>query len=622
VTTPAHSHDHAHDTRTSAETKSLRDALQVGEISIGMSGGGTRAAGYHLGMLSYLSHRGLLQDVAITASASGGSLVNSTYAMACARGWAFDQYYAWLYDKLRCAEMMKWVLAELSDGTPKNLSGRRSMVVALAEVYNRWFYGNFKFGELLDALDRAKDGTTAFHLKEVIINATDFRTGLGFRFQMHDPVGNGRTHIEPNQIRHVRLADVMAASSCLPGGLEPFYFPEDFVWEGDDAKRDAAAIGARLKSLNVEAVPLMDGGIYDNQGLESLMLAVARNNEVGEDAGWHLGTELVEQGDDSQRRLFEFDLLFQRMATGTAPKEPPGIVIISDAPLDADPVYRAGYEPYAKPPLPSLKPPPDAGARVGCLKTLYWLFSAAFALSILGTFVVARALPNDFRKDMLVVVSLGISVVLPLFAIGALYWLYVSIRDALGEVDDVLSTEGIQGKRDHNFRRTWLYLKRLRIKHLRYLIKIRVSSLVSLASDVFSIRTRVLSYMLVYMMPGWRDKLITNEIFDVAGPGGPDVPQPTEAMKKVVEHAGTMPTAFWFEHPEDLPDLIASGQMNMCSNLISHLRRRQRLHPEEFTPEMARLLDSCEQDWRRFMTDPHIMVSVPTEGQSKAVGGY
>jgi len=59
----------------------------------------------------------------------------------------------------------------------------------------------------------------------------------------------------------------VAASSCFPGGFEPMVLPDDFDWSG----ADAGSLPAEARAL--ESLPLMDGGITDNQGLGSLRLA-------------------------------------------------------------------------------------------------------------------------------------------------------------------------------------------------------------------------------------------------------------------------------------------------------------------------------------------------------------
>ncbi|MDQ8165269.1 MAG: patatin-like phospholipase family protein [Gemmatimonadota bacterium] len=591
-----------------------------------MSGGGTRAAGFHLGMLSYLHRRGLLDNVIITTSASGGSIVNTTHALSQARGQGFEEYYAWLIRKLRSARMMEWVLEEFTLAKPHNLSGRRSMVVALADIYDRYFFDGARWGDLLDMIARAKPS----HLEEVVVNATDFRTGLGFRFQLHDPVGNGATHIEPEQIRHARVADVMAASSCLPGGLEPFFFPEDFVWEGEGARANADSVKRTLELLNVESVPLMDGGIYDNQGLESLMLAVVRRQELGDAPGVHDGTDSASASDDTQRYANEFDLLFQQVSAGTVP-HPPGAVIVSDAPQSALPVYRSGYGPgQAGRPLETLAYPRDSGIRVGRLKTYLIGFRVALASSLIAISIYAgftlRELSQRFSSGWgqaafyFLLACLIVAAATMGLAFLMLGDLRKNIRGGLGSVDSILDTEGLQQEsREANDLKTWNLLKHLRVSELLYVMKLRMSSLVSLANDVFFIRTRVLSYMVAYLMPGWRDRLITNEIFDVVNSASREGLKVSDAMRNAVKDAESMPTAFWFDHPGDLGKLVISGQMNMCLNLIGYLHRKQERARKPLEGADQRLLDACLADWSLFLKNPREFLNEPPviEGEGK-----
>ncbi len=584
---------------------------KFGRISLGLSGGGTRAAGFHLGALDYLDRVGLLDDVAVITSASGGSIVNSTYSMQVAKGMTFREYLPWILDKLASAEMVEWVLSEMSKNAPRNVSGRNSLVVALAEVYDRWFFEGFRYGDILDS----KQG----HLVESVLNATDFRTGLGFRFQRHDPVGNSRTHLVPEDLRHARLADMMAASSCLPGGMEPFYFPEDFVWETPEAKAACTTIQGKLKQVGVDAVPLMDGGVYDNQGLESLILAATRIKEQvppdAEDPAFAEGIRLARSGDDSQKKLFEFDLLFQRVATGSLPAEPPGLVIISDVPQEGDPVYRSGYAAGstapdgAALPLGSLPQPPAKGPTIRRLEYWWMLLVALCAGSAiaLGIDIYAFASKGDFdwlgRDFLLDVFPLILSVV----AFGALWWVRKQVGGVMQAIDGILQIEGRPGKKKKRQTESWPFIRKLHLAQVLYLVQVRLSSVLSLTGDIFFIRTRILSYVMVYMMSGWRKKLLTNEIYDLdrnAQLDSPDAPVVTDAMRAIGQKAAAMPTAFWFERADDLPNLLAAGQLNMCANLLIYLRREKRTDPAGFNAGMAELLARIERDWQTLTGDP------------------
>lgn len=61
----------------------------------------------------------------------------------------------------------------------------------------------------------------------------------------------------------------------LSGCFEPIEFPGDFHWQSGE-------IPPQVKSdFHEEGTPLMDGGVYDNQVLESLLYADARRQNSG-----------------------------------------------------------------------------------------------------------------------------------------------------------------------------------------------------------------------------------------------------------------------------------------------------------------------------------------------------
>lgn len=577
----------------------------LGRISLALSGGGTRAAGYHLGVLSYLDRLGLLQDVAVISGASGGAFVTSTYAMSQAKGQTFAQYSDWMFERLRTGKMAEWVLGEFSAGTPRALSGRRSIIASLAESYDRHFFEGFTFGGLVDR----KPG----HLEEVVINATDFRSGLGFRFQRHAPAGNAQSPVDPALLRHARLADVMAASSCLPGGMEPFFFPEDFVWDGEAAKTDAAALRAQLTPLGVEAIPLMDGGLYDNQAVEALVEAASRltaggETETGEDAAVKDQDEVWKRGVETQRFAGEFDLLFQRIAAGDVPPDPPGMVIVSDAVRSEDPILRAGFEPGESRPLQTLRQPPGGAATLDTALKAWWVLVLLCGGTVAAVVyhMISTEIATHWRSRLTLEVVL-LYVVPLLLAAGAFIALLQTrraARSALGSVDTVLRTEGSSVGETRQAPTTWGFLRKLRLSQLGWLVHIRVASIMSVMSDIFFVRHRIVGYAMLYGFPGWRRQLLSVEIFSLLIKAPEDAPQVSDAMREVATVAANQPTAFWYDQPEQLEQLVATGQMSACRNLLVFLRRRRAEEPAAFTAPLAELLVRAQADWDRFRKRP------------------
>ena len=72
-----------------------------------------------------------------------------------------------------------------------------------------------------------------------------------------------------NLFPNFRIADAIAASSCFPLGFEPTILPDDFVSD----KEDISYKEIKQHKLFKEGIGLMDGGIVDNQGIGSIILA-------------------------------------------------------------------------------------------------------------------------------------------------------------------------------------------------------------------------------------------------------------------------------------------------------------------------------------------------------------
>src|SRR5581483_8968341 len=102
------------------------------------------------------------------------------------------------------------------------------------------------------------------HLEAVAFNSTEFHNAVDFRFRNKGTgfFGNYYLRINNAQAAEVRLSDAMAASSCFPGGFEPILWPSDFLYEN---AKDLRAINPK------EPVGIMDGGIYDNQGIDTIL---------------------------------------------------------------------------------------------------------------------------------------------------------------------------------------------------------------------------------------------------------------------------------------------------------------------------------------------------------------
>ncbi len=218
-------------------------------IALTLSGGGYRAAAFHLGVLRFLHRVGLLRNVRALSTASGGTIIGAFYTQCLARGIAFEEFDVRMTAFLRGVDVIDAALAAM----PR--AGK--LIAAAADVYAVLVDGTL--GEVQQSAD---------HLDEISFNATDIEHGLAFRFvkTANRRVRSGnRENPLPNDVAaSIRLADIVAASSCFPAAFEPMLFPDDFRL--GDAKSG-------------RSIALMDGGIYDNQGVDSLLLVRSRRRE-------------------------------------------------------------------------------------------------------------------------------------------------------------------------------------------------------------------------------------------------------------------------------------------------------------------------------------------------------
>jgi len=231
-------------------------------IAICLSGGGYRAAAFHLGTLFYLNRiqinrYTLLSQVKAISTVSGGTITGVMYELMKAQGYAFNDIYKHIYDTIRKNDLIELSIEKLKNEDKwNNKSKKRNLINAFAEVYDELFTKGATFNDI------------GFNDEMFVsFNATEFNNGLGFRFQTNGRPGNRKVNFSIKSLKEIKLADIIAASSCFPGGFEPMSFPYDFQYEGSNELNQLA----KTKSFK-KPVGLMDGGIIDNQGIDSLLL--------------------------------------------------------------------------------------------------------------------------------------------------------------------------------------------------------------------------------------------------------------------------------------------------------------------------------------------------------------
>lgn len=235
------------------------------DIALSLSGGGYRAAVFHIGVLSYLYRikladgSRLLEHVTVMSTISGGSIVGLWYMLANNDIGAIPNRLFELFSKLKEHNLAEEVLADVA----KNKDNPRlSLIKELSNRYSCDFFQNEKFETIIN---NVRTGPVHHYAAY----STDIKNSMAFRFQAVSSafpeanVGNRKRRIDLEDAKELRLADILAASSCFPLVFEPINYPRDF-FSFDAESEDAQTM---------LQIPIMDGGIIDNQGIDYVLSA-------------------------------------------------------------------------------------------------------------------------------------------------------------------------------------------------------------------------------------------------------------------------------------------------------------------------------------------------------------
>lgn len=528
---------------------SNRPFQEFSPIGLALSGGGTRAASFHLGCLSYLEKVDLLSQLKMLSTVSGGTFTGAKYVVSLVNKQQFRDFFEEFYFLLRDTEFLKEGLKHLVKSRGVVPSGRQNAIVSAAQVYDETLLQtdggkSVLFGSILDS---------DIPIQEVIFNATDFHSGVAFRFQKSaDPrakIGNYFVWVSKEAAKMIRVADIVAASSCIPPGFEPMVFPVDFVWPGNTVPPDVLHAREDVEE-DVESVPLMDGGIYDNTGIDSLVLADRRQAGPGSSLGLVIMSDVTQKS----KKLHEY------------PEE------IKVVPLT-----------------------------VGGINIIIW---GIYLLLLISAVVLGYELFRIFQNrefkflwDFFLYLT---PFVLVLSAVGALWWCREKMKAILEETIPQVG------------RIFWDQLKRLTLTRLVNMANRRYQSVFDLNASVFMDRIRQLTYKRIYANKDYFKKRLPNYIYHLqSGHHFSDkllnlgVKKPTKDLQKAIDEAAEMPTAMWFDKdkPYELPCLVVCGQATICYNLMKHAVR---LHGDRvtYTPEW----DTLVRDWNRLRQNPYVLL--------------
>lgn len=288
-------------------------SLEPGQkLGLALSGGGFRASLFHIGVLARLAELDLLRRVDVLSTVSGGSIIGAFYYLKLKKlleerpldsngkpilptSQDYVDIVAEVENEFLAAVQTNVRMKALLDPVANArmiFSDDYSRSDRIAEVYEQCFYSRFskKSGEKipLSALlitpawmkpgfnVREYNATSDFKIPILNINATSLNTGGRWVFTATDlgevpsanPIGTIKplprisytdptlTPEQQKKLAQIGLSEAVAASACVPAIFTPL------------AIHDLYPRGANGEEIVVE---LVDGGVYDNQGVEALL---------------------------------------------------------------------------------------------------------------------------------------------------------------------------------------------------------------------------------------------------------------------------------------------------------------------------------------------------------------
>lgn len=258
----------------------MSDELRIG---LALSGGGSRAIAFHLGCMRALHDRGILPKVSVVSSVSGGSVIAALWAYSDHDFDKFEQEVTHilsigltkgiLRQSLLSLETLKILATILTSGLFAVIGNLFSLIGFLLSragwrqnpllQFASWISKTFRryasrstaferhlrtavFGDVrLDQVKRAN--------LDVVINASELRTGTAFRFGSRI---SSCWRLGTIRGKAPNVSQAVAASAAFPVLLPAFDMVMEFDKNGVIAKK---------------RVLISDGGVYENLGISCLL---------------------------------------------------------------------------------------------------------------------------------------------------------------------------------------------------------------------------------------------------------------------------------------------------------------------------------------------------------------
>jgi predicted acylesterase/phospholipase RssA len=557
------------------------------EIALAISGGGFRAAAYGLGTMMYLDrlkfkNQSLLQRIKFMSSASGGTIPVVFYSLSLHNGENFEKFKARLLAFMQGEQILNRAIHILSDDVQwENNPKTRNLINAFSKVYSDELEG--KTWKII------WENSKSSHLKEVCINSTEFYSGLSFRFQnkeqgINNTIGNRSVSLKESEtVKNLKLGDLLAASSCFPIGFEPLIFPNDFVENEETVKTLLQSVTfMEADGDKVKGIPfgLMDGGVVDNQGLDSMMKAFDRRDNKKPSGTVIKPFDLMIVADVSNRLIRSYDTKTSELENSN----------------NLNFYHKIG-------------------------KSLLWI-------GIIGCGISITSILFNFFK------TIGLLLIVPsilIIIVGVKYRSIISRFSnwfvEIASKDPNLPLDLILKYVD--------YFTGLKLSTLSGLINSRLSSTVTMTSEVFLKRIRSLIFDKFYEDKDYAFRRVSSFVYSLSTTyyKSPEKDKesektkeiekyhPSNAMKNIAEQARTFNTTLWFTDNDNknevLKSIIATAQFTLCTSLLNYFVELEKeagaFQKLEEKDELLKLKDDLLSDWEKFKVNPFFIHELSAE---------
>ena len=237
-------------------------------IGLALSGGGSRAAAFHCGVLLAANELGLESKLKTVSTVSGGSLLGAAWMASIAKGITTTEFVPIMKGKLEKGFILKTIFRKNALNLIKPNYNRTNL---LSDTFDDEFFNGLKLDQLPEE-------------PKLCINVTVLNTGQVGRFTRDGFSSSYFGNLTENysypiiKVPEINLAMATTASAAFPIGLPPIklkkdkYFPQvDFIDILENHRK----------------IYISDGGIVENLGVQTLLKSnrYGANDIILSDAG-------------------------------------------------------------------------------------------------------------------------------------------------------------------------------------------------------------------------------------------------------------------------------------------------------------------------------------------------